>query len=355
VDSLTICKIAEKIFKKYFEVKVFPFSDGGDGFLDIVRFYIKGKVKRMKVTGIDGSPIFVPYLVKDDTVFIESAEIFGLKLLRKYPVDYEKRTTKGLGEMIINLSKKGYKKFIIGFGGTATVDAGTGVIVGAGGKIMDEKGNNLKGRVKDFLKIHEVEFKGIQGVNIECWCDVENPLLGKESGIRIYSAQKGVERKKIKEFMKACKKFVHITKDKRKVDVGRAPYTGAAGGVPAALKGWFNAELKSGGEEIIKISGIEERLKNADVLITGEGMLDYQTSFGKIPVKLARIARKYKTMVIGIAGEIKDHEILKKLGFDALFSIVQGPISLEKSLEKSCKNLNYFFESIAEVFKGVIR
>lgn len=352
IDAVEICNIAKKVLdNEHFEVFTFPMSDGGDGFLKIINFYLKGELKRIKVTKIDGKNSLIPYLLKNNTVFIESSSIFGMKLLKGVLYPYSKRTTRGLGEAILKLYKNGYKRFIIGIGGTATVDAGIGVIKGAGGKIFDEKGNSLSGTMLDFLKIKDIEFNTIDDLKIECWCDVKNSLLGRKNGIEVYSLQKGVKRKDILKFLKAAYKFTEITQRKRNINVGNISYTGAGGGIPAAMKGWFNAKLKSGAEEIIKISGIENKIKNANVLITGEGMLDKQIVFGKLPYRILKLAKKYRVFVIGIAGSISQYKWLKNIGFDVLISIAQGPTSLVNSIKRADKYLVYTFENIKKFLK----
>ena len=320
-------------------VDKFPVSDGGEGLLEVVSS-LEG-YKQVEITVKD--PLFndikASYVKNDDTAFIEMAAASGLPL-----VDIDKRnplytTTYGTGELIKSALDSGVTNLVIGIGGSATNDGGIGMLSALGAKFYDENEEIIKPIGKNLAKIKRCDFSHlhnkINNTNISVACDVDNPLCGENGASYIYGPQKGADEETVKFLDESLNKFSKLVKkEKEALEKG----SGAAGGLGFALRAFLNAELKSGIELVLTAIGFEEAVKNADLVITGEGKIDGQSKRGKVPVGVAKLAKKFNVPVIAVAGDIgKGTDSLYDLGIDGIISTTSRAMPLEVAMKNSLK------------------
>ena len=315
-------------------------ADGGDGFLEIFDNFSK---KEMIVTNALGENITANYLVdyKSKRAVIEVAEIIGLKKVsEKNPYI---ASTYGLGEVIVSLLKDNITDFIIGLGGSATNDCGIGMLSALGFRFKD-KHNNLCvhgiNELKNIVKIDdEYVDKNLKKAHFTLVSDVENTLFGKNGATYIFSKQKGLNEEDFDKVDNYIKGFTQIVSSKYNKELYNVLGSGAAGGLAYGFLSFTNSCITKGSDFMIDYLNIEEKIKEVDIVITGEGKLDLQSYMGKAPIEIARVAKKYNKKVIFLAGSILDNELdsldidSKKL-IDCSFSILRGIISLDQAMNK---------------------
>ncbi len=353
-ESLTAIRIAEIIAKTLeslhsFRVLKLPVGDGGDGTLDAVVYSGNGKFKKFKVHGplMDEVEARIG-LIGSKISFIEMAEASGIKLVPVDKRDPLYTTTFGTGELILKAMELGIEEIILGVGGSATVDGGIGALSALGFKFLDGSGKEVPPTGEGLIRFRKiVPPEKLPDVRIKIAVDVMNPLLGKRGAVRVYGPQKGLKPEYFEPFENGLKrlrdKILKITgKD---IDV---PGAGAAGGIAGSFYGLLNASIESGIELVLKIIDFDSTLQDADLVITGEGKMDYQTLFGKAPFGVAKHAKSKGIPVIAVAGSVEDDEKLLS-HFDALFPIVRGPVSLSSALKEAEKNLEKTILSIGKL------
>jgi glycerate kinase len=319
-----------------------PIADGGDGTLEVLVKGTKGRFRNVTVKDPMGDPILARYGFLGDghTAVIEMAEASGLRL-----VPVEKRnpllaSTYGTGELIKDAMNKGASSIILGIGGSATVDAGIGAIMALGGRFYDDKGKLLPLGGGALKKIHRIDMSGLderlKKTKIYVACDVKNPLLGPMGTVAYYAPQKGATPKMMVVLDEGMLNLSRLVRKMKSINIGKIPGTGAAGGLSAGLMAFCNAELKSGIELVLDALKMDEALKGADLVITGEGKLDRQTAEGKAPAGLAQRAKKYGCPVIALTGMIgQGAELLHNQGITSFHSIQNGPLSLQESMSQT--------------------
>ncbi|WP_231723753.1 glycerate kinase [Gemella sp. oral taxon 928] len=353
--SLIIEKTIKNVNKKIDIVKE-VIADGGDGFLDIFENFDK---KTFTTVNAIGEKTEVKYLVNHNTkeAVIEVAEIVGIRNLSKKECNPYKTTTYGLGILINTLLYEGIKTFTIGLGGSATNDCGIGMLSALGIKFYDEN-NNLCVRgiseLKNIVKIDDTMVsKYLKYAKFNLICDVENPLYGKNGATYIFGGQKGLDERDFSIVDDYVKNFSKVVYDKYKKDFSIIKGSGAAGGLAYAFLNFTNSKMFKGSEYMINYLDIENKIRDIDVLITGEGCLDKQSFMGKAPIELAKIAKKNNKKVIFLAGSITDDELEQlsennKELIDASFTIQRGVISIREALDKkiATKNIEKTIEQI---------
>lgn len=338
------------------EVIIKPLADGGEGTVDALIEGMNGQTEIIKVTGPLQKQVTCKYgiLNENKTAVLEMAQASGITLISKEELNPLKTTTFGLGELIKDAISKGCRNFIIGIGGSATNDGGVGMLQALGFEFQDKNGDLIGLGGKELSKIHNVNIenrmKELDDCIFKIACDVVNPLLGKEGATYIYGPQKGGTPEILEVLEKGMSNFSKIVKEKLGIEVEKIEGTGAAGGLGYGFLAFLNAHLESGIEIILKEINFEEVIKDADYVITGEGKLDLQTSMGKGPIGVAKLAKKYGVKVIAFAGAVTEEAIkCNEEGIDAYFSIVNGPISLEDSMNKDMARKN-MVNSVVQVF-----
>lgn len=330
-----------------------PMADGGEGTMQSLVDATGGKVYSVEVMGPLYDKVEAQYgiLGNGEIGIIEMASASGIGL-----VPMEKRnplltTTYGTGELIKACLDKGVKKLLIGIGGSATNDGGAGVIQALGGKLLDKDGNELEYGGGSLGKLHSVDLTGfdsrIKDIEIEVACDVTNPLCGEFGASNVFGPQKGATKEIVEILDNNLRHYAQIIKEQLNKDVIDIPGSGAAGGLGAGLMAFLDGKLKKGIEMVIEYSAIEEKVKGVDMVWTGEGSIDFQTQYGKTPLGVANVAKKYNKPVIALAGKVGDGiEVLYDKGIDSIFGIMQGVTSIEEALAKGQENIEKTSENI---------
>lgn len=263
----------------------------------------------------------------------------GLDLINKDERNPMKTTTYGTGQLIKAAMDLGCKNIIVGIGGSATNDGGVGMAQALGAKFQDKAGCDLKfggGYLGQLYKIDMSDFDGrVKDVNFIIASDVKNPLCGPKGASAVYGPQKGATKEMVKILDKNLCHLAEVIKKDLSEDVANLPGAGAAGGLGAALTAFLGAQSRPGIDIVMELSNFEEKVRDVDLVLTGEGATDYQTKFGKVPFGVAQIAKKYHKPVICISGSLlKGYEKLYDCGISAMFSIVNRPMELKEAMEK---------------------
>ena len=329
------------------EIKSYIMADGGEGTTEALIDGLNGKLQRVEVTGPLGAKVNAEYgFVKDDSLaIIEIAEACGLPLLTDDELDPYKAATFGVGEMIDHAYENGAREFIIGLGGSATNDGGVGMLQALGYQFLDEHGAELEPGGGALSKIDKViktpDASKFDDGHFRVACDVNNPLYGTDGATYIFGPQKGVTEERLSELDNGLKTFAEVTERQMDVDISKVEGGGAAGGLGAAFYGYLHADLESGIGLVIDLLDVEKEMKHADLIITGEGKLDAQTSMGKVPAGLAKSAKKYEVPIIAFGGSLtEDAYELVNDDLDAIFSIQHSPVSLEEAMKSETTSFN---------------
>lgn len=330
------------------EVVVKPLADGGEGTIEALVEGMKGTEYKIEVHGPLDKKVTASYGIIEEgekTAIIEMAQSAGITLVSKQERNPLYTTTYGVGEIIKDAIHRGCRNFIVGIGGSATNDAGIGMMQALGYKFYDADGNllGLGGQILD--KIHRIDdtkaLKEISECSFKVACDVNNPLYGKNGASYIYGPQKGATEEIVKILDDGLINLSKVVNNTYGESYENTPGAGAAGGLGYGFLTFLNAKLESGIDIILKEINLEEDIKDADIVVTGEGRLDAQTIRGKAPIGVAKLAKKYSKKVIGLGGSMtKDAYDANEYGIDAVFSIVNEPMTLEKAMEPEVAKFN---------------
>ncbi|MGL4425319.1 MAG: glycerate kinase family protein, partial [Cetobacterium sp.] len=278
-------------------------------------------------------------IMGDGTAVIEMAEASGLPLIPAEKRNPMKTTTYGTGEIIKDAILKGCREFIIGLGGSATNDAGLGMLQALGFKFLDENkkelgfGGEILSKVKFIDSTNKL--KELNECKILVACDVDNPFYGSRGAAEIYSRQKGATEEMVVELDNGLKNLAEVIKLEMNTDISNLSGAGAAGGLGGGIVAFLNGKLCPGIDMILEKVELEKKLVAADFVITGEGRLDHQTAMGKAPVGVSKVAKKFNIPVIALAGGLTDDAIkTHEKGIDSFFSIINYPITLEDAMKK---------------------
>lgn len=363
LTSFEVCKSIEAGIKnvdKNVDVLSFPMADGGDGFASVLQHYLKTQTIFCKTVdplsrSINGS---YQWDELNKTAIIELAVASGLILLKDEEQNPLLTSTLGTGLLLSDAIKKGAKKIILGLGGSATNDAGTGILKGLGFTFLDAAGKELFPCGENLLLIENIIVPDVlPDITIEVACDVQNPLFGENGAAFIYAHQKGANDKEILLLDEGLKHFHEILFKQTKKRVADIPGTGAAGGIAAGLMGYFNVQLKKGVEIVIAASGIKDVLQNADIVITGEGKIDHQSKEGKVVERIAAIAKQNNIPAIALCGSLQlDVPGIQQLGLAYASAICKEPSSLQTCIDNAADLLkqkaSVIFLLCAELLKN---
>ncbi|MCR5667980.1 MAG: glycerate kinase [Lachnospiraceae bacterium] len=336
------------------EVVVRPLADGGEGTVEAVIEGMQGRRQVVTVTGPLGKPVDCVYgmIPEINTAVIEMSGAAGITLVEREELNPLEATTYGVGEVIRDAVNRGCRRFIVGIGGSATNDGGVGMLQALGFDFLDEDGNQIEKGAKGLRTLAKISTEHVMPELKECEfmvaCDVTNPLLGENGCSAVFGPQKGATEKMVQEMDQLLSHYVSLSEEfcKEQIrnyeegaylikEVDEAyPGSGAAGGMGFAFRTFLNATLKPGIDIVLEETRLEDYIKDADLVITGEGMLDFQTAMGKAPIGVAKLAKKHGKPVIAFAGGVtKDAATCNDAGIDAFFPIVRGVTTLEDAMK----------------------
>lgn len=351
LEATKVMKRAIQDLGMHDEIIEKPMADGGEGTVDALITASGGEKITINCTGPDGNKITTYYAIMEkNTAVIEIANIAGLPQVAKEKRNPDYTTTFGLGEAIKDALDHGCKTLIIGLGGSATNDAGLGMLIALGMKAYNKHGDEIGIFGRNLLEVARINMDHLDSrlkeVKIKVACDVENPLTGEMGASAIYGPQKGASPEQVVAYDKAMERFSHLFSNNRLSEI---PGAGAAGGLGFAFL-TLNSELVSGAKLVGEISQVEEAIQQADIVITGEGQSDEQTLFGKAPGYIAELARKHHVPVILISGSLKGNltPLLEK--FSGCFSILNQPVPIEECMERAEE---FLFEQTRQVMNLV--
>jgi len=339
-------------------IDLIPMADGGEGTVEAILCAVHGEKIEMNVTDPLGRPIVTSYGLIDngETAIIEMAAASGLTLLRDEERNPRMTSTLGTGELIMDALDRGVNKILLGIGGSATNDGGAGLAVALGVRLLDARGKELPQGGAALADLVHIDMSGIDPrlakVKIEVACDVQNTLCGPEGASAVYGPQKGANADDIRVMDAALQNL-----GKRLSEfAGRNLLTlvggGAAGGLGAGVVGFLSAKLRPGSQMVLEVAKADEKIKHADLVLTGEGRTDFQTAYGKVPVGVAALAKKYQVPVLVISGSVEGPpNLLADVGIACCFSISESPGTLEEAYLKADEQLERAVWRILTVWK----
>ncbi|MEH7147683.1 glycerate kinase [Priestia aryabhattai] len=361
LTALRVCEAVEKGIKTHFpnaEISKVPMADGGEGTVQSLVDATGGEIIQARVTGPIGKEVEAFYGILGDgkTAVIEMAAASGL---HHVPIDKRNpliTTTRGTGELILKALDHKVKHIIIGIGGSATNDGGAGMAKALGAKLLDAKGAEIKEGGGSLDQLTSIDLTNLDSrlaeVKVEVACDVDNPLTGETGASAVFGPQKGATPDMVKQLDRNLAHYAAIVGKEVGIHIQSVPGAGAAGGLGGGLLAFLSAELKPGVDIVIKATQLESYIKNADLVITGEGRIDGQTIYGKTPIGVAKTAKKHSVPVIAIAGSIgAGSEAVYEHGISALFSVVPGAVTLPEALEKADENIERTAKNVASVIR----
>ena len=341
------------------EVIVRPLADGGEGTVEALALGMNGRIEKIKVTGPLGHPVEAAYGIIDEThtAIIEMSAAAGITLISEQERNPLDTTTYGVGEMIKDAIRKGCRHFIVGIGGSATNDGGIGMLQALGFGFLDVNGNQVGFGAKGLKDIEKITDEAVLPELKECYfkvaCDVSNTLCGDQGCSAIFGPQKGATPSMIMQMDKWLADYAGLTQKKYpKANMNQAG-TGAAGGLGFAFLSYMNASLESGIKIILDETKLESYVREADMVITGEGCLDGQTVMGKAPIGVANIAKKYGKTVIAFSGCVtEDAVVCNEHGIDAFFPILRTVTTLNDAMDSENARKN-MVSAVEQVFRMI--
>lgn len=355
LSSAEVASAAEEGIKAVFpdcNVTKICIADGGEGTTEALIKALGGRMTAVQVHDPLMRPIEAFYGITDDecgnascgrTAIMEMSAASGLPLLASSERNPMKTTTFGTGEMILDASRKGCRRFLLGIGGSATNDAGTGMLSALGVKFLDKDRNRLRGTGENLSRIAYVDMSEVPAEIFSSEfivaCDVDNPFCGPEGAAYVFAPQKGAGRKEVELLDKGLESFASVTEKFCGRDISNFKGAGAAGGLGGALAAYLDARLVPGSEMILESVGFDGKIAGADLVITGEGKIDRQTSMGKVPSAVLRHASAMDIPVIAIAGCI-DRDLEGNSGFTAVFPVSPGNIPAEEAMQPAVAAAN---------------
>lgn len=340
------------------EVRCLPMADGGEGTARALVDATGGSMRAVPVHDPLGRPVEGHFglLADGTTAVVETAEASGLALLEAKERNPLIASSYGTGELMLAAVRSGAKRIIVGLGGSATNDAGAGLLQALGVRLLDKNGNDLAHGGAALANLTTIDIStmdpALKNVAITAACDVTNPLTGPTGASAVFGPQKGASKDDVATLDASLAHFAQVIDSQLGVAVNDVPGAGAAGGIGAALKGFLNAEFRPGIAIVIEQSGLDAAAQWADVVFTGEGSIDFQTKFGKTPAGVAETAKRHGKPVIAVAGHIGTGiDELHEVGIDAVFDIAPGAASLSELLADAAANVTRTTEQIVRTLQ----
>ena len=345
-----------KIVDKDAQVIKVPMADGGEGTVDSLVDATHGQRITVEVTGPLGNKIRAYYgiLGNGTTAVIEMAKASGLEIVQKKKRNPMITTTFGTGELIRDALDHNVKEIIIGLGGSSTNDGGSGMAQALGAKLLDQNNYQISFGGGNLDKLDKIDISNLdsrlQDVKIILASDVTNPLIGKDGASRVFGPQKGATPEMVEKLENNLQHYAKIIKRDLNKDVASVSGAGAAGGLGAGLMAFTTCKMRQGVDIAIEVTKLEEKVKSADYVFTGEGGTDFQTKFGKTPYGVAKLGKKYHKPVISLAGYLGEGiDSLYSEGFTAIFGIIPGACDLSTALKNGPSNVARTTENIVRL------
>ncbi len=366
-DSMTARQAAESIARGVKAIlpdarlTLLPLSDGGEGLVEALAGAAATSIETSEVTGPLGFPVKARWgiIKRGKTAVIEMAAASGLALVPEDKRNPLLTTTYGTGELIKAALDRGCRELIIGIGGSATNDGGAGMAAALGVKFLDKDGKKLGYGGAELSRLVKLDRSGLdprlQETAIKVAGDVDNPLTGPRGASQVYGPQKGASRDMAEQLDGALVNYARVIKKELGINIADVPGAGAAGGLGAGLIAFTGAEIYSGIDLVLDTLGIDRLLPRCRLLFTGEGRLDSQSVHGKVPIGVARRARKHNVPVVALAGSLEgSREEFRSQGITASFAIADGPLSLEESLARGPELIEKLTAELISLWKDLI-
>lgn len=341
------------------EISIFPMADGGDGFAEIMKYYTGTITEQVQSVDPLGRIIASSYELNHEghIAIIELASCSGLAMLKTKECNPMITSTYGTGLQIQHAVRKGAKKIILGIGGSATNDAGIGILSAIGFIFLDGNGNSLKPCGQALQHIQKIiPPPSLPAVHFEIACDVNNPLYGPDGAATIFSPQKGATPQQVKLLDAGLKHFASIIQQQTGKEVSKFPGAGAAGGIAAGLMAYLPVSIIEGTKLILKASNIENRIGDADIIITGEGKIDHQSFLGKTIHAITSMAKEKDIPIVALCGKLELRESAwKRLGLSLALEINDGSLTKKESMQRAHELVCKKAEWIALLLKEMIR
>lgn len=327
------------------ETVCIPIADGGEGMLEALSSLRMQEV-RLRVQGPLDEKVEARYLISSDgqTAYIEMASASGLPLVPENQRNPLLTTTHGTGQLMRDALDRGCDHLVIGLGGSATNDGGMGMLNALGIRFLNNQGQELKGRGCDMEKADRIDTSlthpAMKAVRCTAACDVRNPFYGPEGAAYIFSPQKGATPDEVQLLDKGLRHLAELYRQTTGHDIATLPGAGAAGGLGGALAAFLNAELRPGISLLLEANGFQDKIKGADLIITGEGRADRQTTMGKVPAGVLNESRQTGIPVVLIAGQVADEEILRSAGFSQVYATTPPDMPLSTAMQKDVAQAN---------------
>ena len=346
--SEAISRGARRALGESAEIVLAPVSDGGDGLIDVIEEALREDLgaerRRSRVSGPLGSPVEAEWLISSDgeIAVVEMATASGMALLSPQELDPMRASTLGTGELVAEALQAGARRVMVGLGGSATVDCGTGAANALGIRFMDAEGVEFPPCGGSLVKIARVDTSDLVAplasgaARVAAIFDASNPLLGPSGAARVYAPQKGASPEEVDLLEAGMRNIADVIERDFGIDARNMPGAGAAGGLGTGLVAFAGAKLSPGAEAVFGIIGLEEKMRGADLVVTAEGRLDAQSAHGKAPAAVARLAKRLGIPCIVLAGDVStSEEELAALGIAKAYSIRPDGMPLADSMRRS--------------------
>ena len=350
--SLTSLQVADAIeqgvhdiFPSCETVKV-NVADGGEGTVESLKRILGGKDIRITVSDPLGRPVDILYSILDDgrTAVLEMSSASGLTLLEPQERNPLRTSTYGTGQIIADALSKGCRRFIVGIGGSATNDAGMGMMSALGCRFLDAEGNVLEGKGEDMIRVRDIDMSGLLPGLAESEfivaCDVDSPFCGSEGAAYVFAPQKGADSQMIAELDKGLEHIAEVIQDVTGKDIRNIAGAGAAGGLGGAFCACLDAKLQKGAELILDVIGFDDMIRDEDLVITGEGRIDNQTVAGKLPYIVMLHCAKVGVPVVAIGGSVDLDGKCDVSGFDLIMPVTPSGMKLSDAMNPQTAYVN---------------
>ena len=348
LTSYEVGNIVKEVLKNHHDVDVLSISDGGEGIIESLEKNLSGVRKYLNIKSPIGKNIMGYYFLSSDskTAIIESAIGCGISLLNENELNPYKTSTYGVGELIRDAISNGAKHILVGIGGTSTNDGGSGMLEAMGVVFSDKEGNKITelngGKLELVDSFNSVKFEElVSDIYFDVACDVDNILLGTDGATFTFAPQKGASNECCNILENGMLNFVNVVEKHSISEIRNIPGSGAAGGLGMCFLGFFNATLKKGIDLVLDTVDFNSYLDDCDLVVTGEGKMDFQTERGKVPLGVVNYTSKKNIKTIAICG-VKELNFNNNCTYSKVFSIVPNITSAENSLLRPNEYLNFF-------------